>query len=51
VRETGLKYQMAETSCFRDDCYAMRHIYHAGGFGRIIYSEGEYFHYGPTPID
>jgi len=50
VRQTGLKYQMAETSCFRDDCYAMRRIYHAGGFGRIIYSEGEYFHYSATPI-
>lgn len=50
VRETGLKYQMAETSCLRDDCYAMRRIYHAGGFGRIIYSEGEYFHYSATPI-
>lgn len=50
VRKTGLKYQMAETSCLRDDCYAMRRIYHAGGFGRVIYSEGEYFHYGPIPI-
>ncbi|MBN2271032.1 MAG: Gfo/Idh/MocA family oxidoreductase [Sedimentisphaerales bacterium] len=50
VRQTGLKYQMAETSCFREDCYAMRRVYHAGGFGRIIYSEGEYFHYSATPI-
>ncbi len=50
VRTTGLKYMMAETSCFRPDCYAMRRIYEAGGFGRIIYSEGEYYHYGPTPI-
>ncbi|MBN2137904.1 MAG: Gfo/Idh/MocA family oxidoreductase [Sedimentisphaerales bacterium] len=50
VEKTGLKYQMAETSCFREDCYAMRRVYHAGGFGRIIYSEGEYYHYSPTPI-
>ncbi len=50
VQKTGLKYQMAETSCLRDNCYAMRRIYHAGGFGRVIYSEGEYFHYGTTPI-
>ena len=50
VRKTGLKYMMAETSCFRPDCYAMRRIYEAGGFGRLIYSEGEYYHYGPTPI-
>ena len=50
VQKTGLKYQMAETSCFRPDCYAMRQIYRAGGFGRIVYSEGEYFHYGPKPL-
>ncbi len=50
VQKTGLKYMMAETSCFREDCYAMRQIYHAGGFGRLIYSEGEYFHFGTKPI-
>jgi hypothetical protein len=41
---------MAETSCFRADCYGMRQIYHAGAFGRIVYSEGEYYHYLPKPI-
>jgi len=51
VQKTGLKYMMAETSCFHASCYAMRQIYQAGGFGRLIYSEGEYYHYGPTPID
>lgn len=50
VQKTGQKYMMAETSCFREDCYAMRRIYHAGGFGRLIYSEGEYFHFGTKPI-
>lgn len=50
VRRTGLKYMMAETSCFHEDCYAMRKIYHAGGFGKLLYSEGEYYHYCPTPI-
>jgi len=50
VRTTGLKYMMFETSCFRGDCYAMRQIYRAGGFGRLIYSEGEYYHYAATPI-
>ncbi len=50
VQKTGLKYMMAETSCFREDNYAMRQIYRAGGFGRLIYSEGEYYHYSPTPI-
>jgi predicted dehydrogenase len=41
----GLKYMMFETSCYHADCYAMRQIYHAGGFGRLIYSEGEYYHF------
>lgn len=50
VRKTGLKYMMAETSCYRPDCYAMRQIYRAGGFGKLVYSEGEYFHFSPTPI-
>jgi len=50
VRKTGMKYMMAETSCFREDCYAMRQVFRAGGFGRVIYSEGEYYHYSPTPI-
>jgi len=50
VRKTGLKYMMAETSCFRADCYAMRQTYQAGGFGRLIYSEGEYYHYHAKPI-
>ncbi|NQT53306.1 Gfo/Idh/MocA family oxidoreductase, partial [bacterium] len=51
VRKTGLKYMMAETSCYRADCHAMRQVYHAGGFGRLIYSEGEYYHFGTKPID
>ena len=50
VQKTGLKYMMAETSSFRADCYGMRQIYQAGGFGRLIYSEGEYFHFHAKPI-
>jgi len=45
VKTTGKKYMMFETSCYRPDCYAMRQIYMAGGFGRLVYSEGEYYHY------
>ncbi len=45
VKKAGLKYMMAETSCYRADCYAMRQVYAAGGFGRLVYSEGEYHHY------
>ncbi|MBN1126467.1 MAG: Gfo/Idh/MocA family oxidoreductase [Sedimentisphaerales bacterium] len=50
VQQSGFKYMMAETSCFRPDCYAMRQIYKAGGFGRLVFSEGEYYHYHSTPI-
>ena len=45
VKSSGRKYMMFETSAFHDDCHAMRQIYRAGGFGKLIYSEGEYFHY------
>lgn len=51
VRKTGMKYMMAETSCFHAENHAMRQIYRAGGFGKLVYSEGEYFHYCPEPID
>lgn len=51
VRRTGLKYMMFETSGFRDDCYAMREVYNAGGFGKMVYTEGEYYHYMDQPID
>jgi len=50
VKKSGLKYMMMETSCYRPDCYAMRQIYQAGGFGKLIYSEGEYYHYHSKPI-
>lgn len=51
VKRSGRLYMMFETSAFRNDCYAMRQVYNAGGFGQMIYTEGEYFHYSPTPID
>ena len=41
---------MFETSAFHADCYAMRQIYRAGGFGKIVYAEGEYLHYMSVPI-
>ena len=50
VKQTGLKYMMFETSCFRANCWAMRQIYKAGGFGRLVYSEGEYYHYRWRPM-
>jgi predicted dehydrogenase len=50
VKSSGRKYMMFETSAFHAACHAMRQIYRAGGFGKLIYSEGEYFHYMPQPI-
>lgn len=51
VKTSGLKYMMFETSCFHEDLYGMRQIYEAGGLGKLLYSEGEYYHYMDTPID
>jgi len=50
VKSSGRKYMMFETSAYHDDCHAMRQIYRAGGFGKLIYSEGEYFHHMAQPI-
>jgi predicted dehydrogenase len=50
VNSSGQKYMMFETSAFHADCHAMRQIYRAGGFGKLIDTEGEYYHYMPTPI-
>ena len=51
VKRSGLKYMMFETSCYHADLYAMRQIYNADGFGKLVYSEGEYFHYACSVID
>lgn len=45
VKKSGLTYMMFETSHFHADVHAMREIYKAGGFGKMVYSEGEYYHY------
>src|SRR5215475_7786058 len=50
VKASGLKYMMFETSCFHEDLHAMRQIYKAGGLGKLVYSEGEYYHYMPEPL-
>jgi predicted dehydrogenase len=51
VRKSGLKFMMFETSCFHEDLHAMRQLFQAGQLGRIVYAEGEYFHYMEQPID
>jgi len=50
VKSSGRTYMMFETSAFHAECHAMRQIYRAGGFGKLLYSEGEYYHYAATPI-
>jgi len=51
VKKSGLKYMMFETSAFHEDLFAMRQIYNAGGLGKLVYSEGEYYHFMAQPID
>lgn len=51
VKASGKIYMLNETSTFRPDCYAMRKLYDAGHLGRMVYSEGEYYHYMEVPID
>ncbi|MDP2896071.1 MAG: Gfo/Idh/MocA family oxidoreductase [bacterium] len=41
---TGLKYMMAESSYYRQECIAAREMYQAGKFGNLFYSEVEYYH-------
>ena len=45
VKASGKLYMMNETSAYRPECYAMRKIFEAGGFGKHVFTEGEYFHY------
>lgn len=51
VKASSFKYMMFETSYFHEDVCASRQIYNAGGLGKLAYSEGEYFHYMPQPLD
>lgn len=51
VKSSGRKYMMFETSAYHEDCHAMRQAYRAGALGKLVYSEGEYYHYMATPID
>jgi predicted dehydrogenase len=50
VKKSGRKYMMFETSSFHEDLFAMRQIYKTGGLGKLVYSEGEYYHYMEQPI-
>ena len=50
VKRTGRQYMMFETSAYHAGNYAMRTAYRAGAFGKLVYSEGQYYHYFPTPL-
>ncbi|MBN2093162.1 Gfo/Idh/MocA family oxidoreductase [candidate division KSB1 bacterium] len=50
VKTADRKYMMFETSYFHEDLYAMRQMYKAGDLGKVIYTEGEYWHYFPTSL-
>jgi len=50
VKKSGLNYMMFETSFFHSDLYAWHQQYRAGLHGKLIYSEGEYFHYFGSPL-
>ena len=41
---TGLKYMMAESSYFHQDCIFARNLFKEGKFGELFYSEVEYYH-------
>jgi len=43
-KSKGLNYMMFETSTYHPDLYAMQQLYKSGRFGKVIYSEGRYFH-------
>ena len=51
VKASDRKYMMFETSYFHNDLYCMREMYRAGDLGKVIYSEGEYWHYFGAPLD
>lgn len=51
VKRTGRKYMLFETSYFHDDLFLMRELFKGGHLGRVLFAEGEYYHYSPEPID
>jgi len=50
VKKSGLKYMMFETSYYHSALYTWHQQYKAGQLGKIIYSEGEYYHYFGSPL-
>ncbi len=48
VKKSGKVYALYETTAFRAETVAMRRLYKAGAFGTMVYTEGEYFHWGKS---
>ena len=42
--KTGLKYMLAETSYYRQECILARNLFQEGAFGELFYTENEYYH-------
>ncbi len=42
--KTGMRYMMAESSWYRQECMLARDLYRAGAFGELFYTETEYYH-------
>jgi hypothetical protein len=51
VKKSGLKYMLFETSYYHDELYAWHRQHKAGGLGKLVYSEGEYYHYFGSPLE
>ena len=49
VKQTGVKYMMAETSRWRPETLTCIEMQKAGKFGNVFYSEAEYHHTGLAP--
>ncbi len=45
VKKSGKMYMMFETSMYRKNLYEMKKIFETGAFGKVMYTEGEYWHY------
>jgi predicted dehydrogenase len=42
--KTGLRYMMAESSWYKQECIFARNLYREGGFGELFYIDAEYYH-------
>ncbi len=51
VKQSGRTYMMFETSYFHPEVHTWRQQYRAGALGKLIYTEGEYYHFMTVPID